>query len=77
MANGFRAMARTMLHEILGFQPDAIEAQLAHAVPDRLGKAYNRTQFIAERKRMMQVWADYLDGLKQGAKVIPITQQAA
>jgi integrase len=70
--HGFRAMARTMLHEILQFTPDAIEAQLAHAVPDRLGRAYNRTQFISERKKMMQTWADYLDGLKSGAKVIPL-----
>jgi integrase len=70
--HGFRAMARTMLHEILQFTPDAIEAQLAHAVPDRLGRAYNRTQFIAERKKMMQTWADYLDGLKSEAKVIPL-----
>lgn len=62
--HGFRAMARTMLHEILHFQPDVIEAQLAHAVPDRLGGAYNRTQFIAERRKMMQAWADYLEKLK-------------
>ena len=63
-AHGFRATARTMLHETLGFSPDAIEAQLGHRVPDRLGTAYNRTQHIEERKRMMQAWADYLDGLK-------------
>ena len=70
--HGFRAMARTMLHEILQFTPDAIEAQLAHAVPDRLGRAYNRTAHLAERRKMMQTWADYLDGLKSGAKVIPL-----
>lgn len=75
--HGFRAMARTMLHEILQFTPDAIEAQLAHAVPDRLGKAYNRTQHLAERKRMMQQWSDYLDGLKAGAKVIPLKKKLA
>lgn len=74
--HGFRAMARTMIHEILGFSPDAIEAQLAHAVPDRLGRAYNRTQHLAERKKMMQTWADYLDGLKAGAKVIPLHKAA-
>ena len=64
--HGFRAMARTMLHEVEGlrFTPDAIEAQLAHKVPDRLGAAYNRTKHLAERKKMMQVWADYLDLLK-------------
>jgi integrase len=74
--HGFRAMARTMLHEILNFTPDAIEAQLAHAVPDRLGGAYNRTLHLAERKRMMQAWSDYLEGLKQGAKVITFKQAA-
>jgi integrase len=63
--HGFRAIARTLLHEVLGFLPDPIEAQLAHAVPDRLGTAYNRTQFIDERKRMMQSWSDYLDELKK------------
>lgn len=73
--HGFRAIARTMLHEILQFTPDAIEAQLAHAVPDRLGRAYNRTTHLAERKKMMQQWADYLDGLKSGAKVIPLRDQ--
>ncbi len=75
--HGFRAMARTMLHEILQFTPDAIEAQLAHAVPDRLGNAYNRTRHLAERKHMMQTWADYLDGLKSGARVIPLRRGAA
>lgn len=75
--HGFRAMARTMLHEILHFTPDAIEAQLAHAVPDRLGRAYNRTLHLAERKKMMQQWADYLDGLKAGAKVIKISDRTA
>lgn len=64
--HGFRAMARTMLHEILGFTPDAIEAQLAHAVPDRLGRAYNRTTHINERRQMMQKWANYLDQIKAG-----------
>ena len=63
-AHGFRATARTLLHEILQFDPDVIEAQLAHAVPDRLGTAYNRTKHLAVRTTMMQVWSDYLDGLK-------------
>jgi integrase len=74
--HGFRAMARTMLHEILHFTPDAIEAQLAHAVPDRLGRAYNRTQHLAERTKMMQTWADYLDDLKSMGKVIPFRRAA-
>jgi len=65
--HGFRATARTMLHETLGFSPDAIEAQLGHRVPDRLGEAYNRSKHLDERRRMMQAWADYLDSLKIGA----------
>ena len=62
--HGFRAMARTMIHEQLRYSPDAIEAQLAHAVPDRLGTAYNRATHWEERVEMMQTWADYLDRLK-------------
>lgn len=76
-AHGFRAMARTILDEVLGFRPDIIEHQLAHAVRDPLGRAYNRTSHLAERKKMMQVWADYLDELKAGAKVIPFKREAA
>ena len=71
-AHGFRAMARTILHERLNIDPYIIEHQLAHKVPDALGAAYNRTKFIEQRKAMMQQWADYLDELKAGAKVIPI-----
>ena len=63
--HGFRAMARTVLDEVLGFRPDLIEHQLAHAVRDPLGRAYNRTTHLAERKRMMQAWANYLDGVKR------------
>jgi integrase len=70
--HGFRAMARTILDEVLQVRPDFIEHQLAHAVRDANGRAYNRTSHLAERKKMMQVWADYLDGLKAGAKVIPL-----
>ena len=62
--HGFRAMARTLLDEVLGFRPDYIEHQLAHVVRDPLGRAYNRTAHLPERRRMMQVWADYLDLLK-------------
>ncbi|MGA3280600.1 MAG: integrase arm-type DNA-binding domain-containing protein [Smithella sp.] len=69
--HGFRAMARTILDEVLHVRPDYIEHQLAHAVRDPNGRAYNRTSHLAERKNMMQTWADYLDGLKAGAKVIP------
>lgn len=69
--HGFRAMARTILDEVLGFRPDFIEHQLAHAVRDPLGRAYNRTTHLPERKKMMQAWADYLDKLKAGAETIP------
>ncbi|WP_347986231.1 site-specific integrase [Methylomonas sp. AM2-LC] len=69
--HGFRAMARTILDEVLGFRPDFIEHQLAHAVKDPNGRAYNRTAHLVERAKMMQSWADYLDGLKAGAQVIP------
>lgn len=61
--HGWRAVARTLLAEDLGFRPEVIEHQLAHAVPDALGRAYNRTKFIEERRRMMQEWADYLEKL--------------
>lgn len=70
--HGFRAMARTILDEVLQFRPDFIEHQLAHAVRDPNGRAYNRTAHLAERRKMMQTWGDYLDGLKAGAKVIPL-----
>lgn len=65
-ANGFRAMARTLLNEVLGFRSDFIEHQLAHAVHDPLGRAYNRTSHLGERMKMMQEWADYLDMLRAG-----------
>jgi integrase len=70
--HGFRAMARTILDEVLQVRPDFIEHQLAHAVKDPNGRAYNRTAHLVERRKMMQLWADYLDGLKSGAKVIPL-----
>jgi len=74
--HGFRAMARTILDEVLGFRPDFIEHQLAHAVRDPNGRAYNRTAHLTERKKMMQDWADYLGKLKAGVKIIPIHQSA-
>ncbi|BAZ94070.1 integrase [Thiohalobacter thiocyanaticus] len=74
--HGFRAMARTILDEVLGFRPDFIEHQLAHAVRDPNGRAYNRTAHLRERRKMMQKWADYLDKLKAGAEVIPMNQSA-
>lgn len=74
--HGFRAMARTVLDEVLGFRPDFIEHQLAHAVRDPLGRAYNRTTHLKERREMMQVWADYLDALKAGGNVLPFRKTA-
>lgn len=70
-AHGFRAMARTLIAERLGVAPEVIEAQLAHAVGDSLGRAYNRTQFLEQRREMMTAWADYLDRLRDGAQVLP------
>ena len=75
--HGFRAMARTILDEVLGVRPDLIEHQLAHAVRDPNGRAYNRTAHLPERRKMMQQWADYLDKLKAGAEVIPLHGNAA
>jgi integrase len=70
-AHGFRATARTLAAERLGIAPEVIEAQLAHAVADTLGRAYNRTSYLEQRRQMMQVWADYLGKLRDGAQVIP------
>ena len=67
--HGFRATARTILDEVLGFRPDLIEHQLAHAVRDPNGRAYNRTAYLPERRKMMQEWAGYLDKLKASAKM--------
>ena len=75
--HGFRAMARTILDEVLQVRPDFIEHQLAHAVRDPNGRAYNRTAHLVERRKMMQTWADYLDGLKEGAKVLPFKIKAS
>lgn len=69
-AHGFRTTASTLLNE-QGWSPDAIERQLCHMPKDQIRAAYNRAQYLDERRRMMQSWADYLDGLKKGAEVIP------
>lgn len=75
--HGFRAMARTMLAERLHVEPAVIEAQLAHSVPDALGRAYNRTQYVAQRTIMMQQWADYLDVLRRGGEVVKLADRKA
>jgi integrase len=75
--HGFRAMARTLLDEELGYRVDWIEHQLAHSVTDPNGRAYNRTAFLAGRKEMMQAWGDYLDRLRRGEPAhLPATKAA-
>lgn len=74
--HGFRATARTMLAERLDVPDAVIEAQLAHEVPDTLGRAYNRTEFLEQRRSMMQLWADYLDRLRQGAAIVALPVRA-
>lgn len=80
-AHGFRAMARTLLAERLDFPIEVIEMQLAHAVKDANGRAYNRTTYLEQRRRMLQAWADYLEGLRTGEtpatpeNVIPLTNR--
>ena len=75
-AHGFRSIASTLLNE-QGWNRDAIERQLAHAPKDRVREAYHRAEYLEERREMMQAYADYLDGLRKGAEVIPfrITQR--
>jgi integrase len=74
-AHGFRTTASTLLHE-QGFHSDMIERQLSHAEHNRIKAAYNRAQHLPERRKMMQAWADYLDALKAGTNVIPISRRA-
>jgi integrase len=74
-AHGFRSTASTMLNE-QGFPPDVIELQLAHAERNKVRAAYNRAQRLTERRAMMQAWADYLDGLRNGSNVVPIRRSA-
>ena len=75
--HGFRAMARTVLDEVLHFRPDYIEHQLAHAVKDPNGRAYNRTAHLAERRKMMAGWADYLDALRVGGEILPFKRKTS
>ncbi len=71
--HGFRATARTIMDEVMGERVDLIEHQLAHAVKDVNGRAYNRTSHLPARREMMQRWADKLDQLRRGADIIPIS----
>jgi integrase len=74
--HGFRSMASTLLNE-QGFPPDVIELQLAHTERNKVRAAYNKAQRLAERRKMMQAWADYLDTLRVGADVVPIKRVAS
>jgi integrase len=74
--HGFRAVASTILNET-GFKPDVIERQLAHCERNEVRGAYNRAEYLPERKRMMQHWADYLGSIEVGTKVVPLHGQAA
>jgi integrase len=69
--HGFRSLASTCLNE-QGYHPDLIELQLAHAERNQVRAAYNKAQRLPERRKMMQAWADYLDGLRAGANIVPI-----
>ena len=76
--HGFRAMARTLMIERLpGIPADVIEAQLAHGKSGPLGAAYDRAEYMDQRRAMMKAWADYLDRLRDGAQVLPLKARAA
>ena len=76
--HGFRAMARTVIAERLHLDTQWIERQLSHKTSERLGESYDRTQYLDDRRQMMQTWADYLDGLKseKPKKAIPAKRVA-
>ena len=74
--HGFRSMASTLLNE-QGFPPDVIELQLAHTERNKVRAAYNKAQRLPERRKMMQAWADYLDGLRAGGNVVPLKHRRA
>ncbi len=73
-AHGFRTMGSTLLNE-QGYPPDVIELQLARVERNKVRAAYNKAQRLPERRKMMQAWADYVDGLRAGATVVPIGRQ--
>ncbi|WP_366144373.1 site-specific integrase [Giesbergeria sp.] len=78
VSHGFRAMARTMMAERLAGIPDTlVEAQLGHGKSGPLGSAYDRAEYMEQRRAMMQTWADYLDQLRVGAKIIQLHSKAA
>jgi integrase len=75
--HGFRTMASTRLNEMGRWNADAIERQLAHQEEDDVRRAYiHAAEYWAERVKMMQAWADYLDDLREGGKVLPLNRRA-
>jgi integrase len=74
--HGFRAVASTILNESGRFRADVIERQLAHCERNDVRGAYNRAEYLPERREMMQAWADMLDAMVEGARVIPLQRQA-
>ncbi len=70
-AHGFRGTASTILNE-MGYRPDVIERQLAHTDKNKVRASYNRAEYLQDRKNMMQEWANFIDSLQDGAKVIPL-----
>ena len=75
--HGFRATARTLLDEVHGIRPDIIEYEPGHVVRDANGRSYNRTSFVQQRRDMLQLWADYLDELRDGAAVVSLDERQA
>ena len=76
VGHGFRATASTILNESGRFPADAIERQLAHAERNKIRAAYHRAEYLTERRKMMQAWADLLEGLQTGAEVVPMHRSA-
>jgi len=76
VSHGWRAVFRSLADEVLQARVEIIETQLAHQVKDVLGRAFNRTRFLKERRDLMNRWAKYLEGLKVGGKVIPLKREA-
>lgn len=74
--HGFRAVASTIMNESGLFRPDVVERQLAHCERNEVRGAYNRAEYLPERRKLMQWWGDYLDGVKAGAEVLPFTRAA-
>jgi integrase len=75
VSHGWRAIFRTLADEVLQERIDIVEAQLGHQVKDALGRAYNRTSFLKERRDLMNRWGNYLDGLKNAKKIIPLVER--